>query len=75
MLSDVLGTNDMNTKDPVLENLRLVLVHEEKKMNLAAEQTAAKTAANAKLGKCTTIVGMGGEDSGCSGIISCHLDR
>jgi hypothetical protein len=75
LYSDILGTNDVNTKAQVLENLRLVLVHEEEKMNLAAEQTTAKTAANAKLGKSTTIVGIGGEDSGCSGIILSHLEH
>ena len=60
----------------MLENLKVMLISEEKKMQTAAEKTTAESIA--KVGKkasaLNTIVDMGGEDSGCSGIILSHLE-
>jgi len=76
LYSKVLKTDNVNLKAQVLENLKVMLISEEKKMQTAAEKTTAESIA--KVGKkasaLNTIVDMGGEDSGCSGIILSHLE-
>jgi cohesin loading factor subunit SCC2 len=64
------ATDSDDLKAQVLENLKLVLVDEEQKMTAAAAASSAgETDPTAK-----KLTQMGGEDSGCTGVIVSHCE-
>lgn len=70
LYKELLTSGDSSLKTQVLENLRLVLVDEERRMTAAAAGTAGDGDGEGR----KRLADMGGDDSGCTGVIVTHLE-